>query len=92
MTGTDNARFLAQAAAARHQATLSRASNAIERLNGSGQPVNFSAVAAAADFSELRMRGEAWRLVPSAGVPDGVEDEVDVGLVESGDDVPQGDG
>lgn len=51
MTGTDNARFLAQAAAARHQATLSRASNAIERLNGSGQPVNFSAVAAAADVS-----------------------------------------
>ena len=51
MTGTDNARFLAQAAAARHQATLSRASNAIEHLNSSGQPVTFSAVAAAVGVS-----------------------------------------
>ena len=51
MTGTDNARFLTQAAAARHQATLSKASNAIEHLNSSGQPVNFSAVAAAAGVS-----------------------------------------
>ncbi len=51
MTGTDNARFLAQAAAARHQATLSRAFNAIEHLNSPGQPVNFSAAAAAAGVS-----------------------------------------
>ena len=45
-------------------------------------------------FSELRVRGglTGWRLVPSAGVSDRVEDEVDVGLVESGDDVSQGDG
>ena len=52
------------------------------------------AVSRNSGFSELRMRGglTGWRLVPSAGVPDRVEDEVDVGLVESGDDVSQGDG
>lgn len=51
MTRADNTRYLAQAAAGRHQATLNKASNAIERLDRAGQPVTFSAVAAAAGVS-----------------------------------------
>lgn len=51
MTRADNTPFLAQAAAARHQATLSKASQAVERLDRTGQPVTFSAVAAAAGVS-----------------------------------------
>ncbi|MGH3259937.1 MAG: DUF6262 family protein [Streptosporangiaceae bacterium] len=51
MTRADNTRHLAQAAASRHQATLTKASNAIERLDRSSQPVTFSAVAAAAGVS-----------------------------------------
>jgi hypothetical protein len=51
MTHADNSRFLAQAAAGRHQATLARASNAIERLDRAGQHVTFSAVATAAGAS-----------------------------------------
>jgi Family of unknown function (DUF6262) len=51
MTRADNTRHLARAAAGRHQATLARASAAIERLDRSGQPLTFSAVAAAAGVS-----------------------------------------
>jgi hypothetical protein len=51
MTRADNTRYLAQAAAGRHRATLKKASNAIECLDRSGQPVTFSAVAAAAGVS-----------------------------------------
>jgi Family of unknown function (DUF6262) len=51
MTRADNTRFLTQAAADRHQATLTKASNAIKHLDSSGQPVNFSTVAAAAGVS-----------------------------------------
>jgi len=51
MTRADNTRYLARAAAERHQATLKRASDAIERLDRAGQPVTFSAVAAAAGVS-----------------------------------------
>ena len=51
MTHADNTRYLAQAAAGRHQAALHKASNAIERLDRAGQPINFSAVAAAAGVS-----------------------------------------
>ena len=51
MTHADNTRYLAQAAAGRHRATLKKASNAIERLDRAGQPVTFSAVAAAAGVS-----------------------------------------
>ena len=51
MTRADNTRYLAQAAAGRHQAALKKASNAIEHLDRSGQPVTFSAVAAAAGVS-----------------------------------------
>jgi hypothetical protein len=51
MTRADNTRFLTQAAAGRHQATLRKASDAIEHLDSTGQPVNFSAVAAAAGVS-----------------------------------------
>jgi hypothetical protein len=51
MTRADNTPFLAQAAAARHQEALSKASEAVERLDRSGQPVTFSAVAAAAGVS-----------------------------------------
>ena len=50
MTRADNTRYLAQAAA-RRQAALAKASQAIERLDRSGQPVTFSAVAAAAGVS-----------------------------------------
>ena len=51
MTRADNTRYLAQAAAGRHRAALKKASNAIERLDRSGQPITFSAVAAAAGVS-----------------------------------------
>ena len=51
MNQADNTRFLAQAAARRHQAALAKASHAIERLDHSGQPVTFSAVADAAGVS-----------------------------------------
>jgi hypothetical protein len=51
MTRADNTPFLARAAAARRQGTLSKATEAIERLDKSGQPVAFSAVAAAAGVS-----------------------------------------
>lgn len=51
MTRADNTRYLAQAATRRHQAALAKASQAIEHLDRSGQPVTFSAVAAAAGVS-----------------------------------------
>jgi hypothetical protein len=51
MTRADNTPFLARAAEARRQDTLSKAAEAIERLGKSGQPVTFSAVAAAAGIS-----------------------------------------
>ena len=51
MTRADNTRFLTQAATRRHQAALAKASQAIEHLDRSGQPVTFSAVAAAAGVS-----------------------------------------
>jgi hypothetical protein len=51
MTRADNTRFLSQAAAERHQETLRKASDAIAHLDSSGQPVNFSTVAAAAGVS-----------------------------------------
>lgn len=51
MTRADNTRYLAQAATARHQAALAKANDAVERLDQSGQPVTFSAVAAAAGVS-----------------------------------------
>jgi len=51
MTRADNTRFLTQAAAERHQATLKKAGDAIARLDDAGQPVNFSSVAAAAGVS-----------------------------------------
>jgi|tagenome__1003787_1003787.scaffolds.fasta_scaffold20914466_3 hypothetical protein len=51
MTRADNTRFLTRAAASRHQATLKKATDAIEHLDSTGQPVNFSAVAAAAGVS-----------------------------------------
>jgi hypothetical protein len=47
----DNARFLAEAAAARHHATMGRAHHAIEELDRSGQPINFCAVVEAANVS-----------------------------------------
>jgi hypothetical protein len=51
MTRADNTRYLAQAAAGRHQATLKKAVDAVEHLDRSGQPVTFSAIAAAAGVS-----------------------------------------
>ena len=55
MTRADNTRFLTQATADRHQATLRKASDAIADLDSSGQPVNFSAVAAAAGVSRASL-------------------------------------
>jgi hypothetical protein len=55
MTRADNTRFLTQATAERHQETLRKASNAIAHLDSSGQPVNFSAVAAAAGVSRASL-------------------------------------
>jgi Family of unknown function (DUF6262) len=55
MTRADNTRFLTQATAERHQATLRKASDAIAHLDSSGQPVNFSAVAAAAGVSRTSL-------------------------------------
>jgi hypothetical protein len=51
MTGTDNSRFLTQAAARRRQVALAAANAAIERLDRDGHPVNFCAVAQAAGVS-----------------------------------------
>lgn len=51
MAGTDNSRFLTQAAARRRQAALAAADAAIARLDRDGQPVNFCAVAQAAGVS-----------------------------------------
>ena len=55
MTRADNTRFLTQAAAQRHQQTLRKTSDAIAHLDSSGQPVNFSAVAAAAGVSRASL-------------------------------------
>jgi hypothetical protein len=55
MARADNTRFLTQATAERHQATLRKASDAIAHLDSSGQPVNFSAVAAAAGVSRTSL-------------------------------------
>ena len=55
MTRADNTRFLTQATADRHQDTLRKASDAIAHLDSSGQPVNFSAVAAAAGVSRASL-------------------------------------
>jgi Family of unknown function (DUF6262) len=55
MARADNTRFLTQATAERHQETLRKASDAIARLDSSGQPVNFSAVAAAAGVSRASL-------------------------------------
>ena len=58
MTRTDNTRFLTQATAGRHQATLKRAGDAIAHLESTRQPVNFSAVAAAAGVSRASLYRE----------------------------------
>jgi hypothetical protein len=55
MTRADNTRFLIQAAADRRQATLQKASDAIAHLDSTGQPINFSAVAAAAGVSRASL-------------------------------------
>ena len=51
MTRADNTSHLARAAAGRHQAALTKASDAIERLDRSSQAITFSAVAATAGVS-----------------------------------------
>ena len=51
MAAADNSRFLAQAATDRHQATVNRAHDAIEKLDQSGHAVTFAAVAEAASVS-----------------------------------------
>jgi hypothetical protein len=55
MTRADNTRFLTQATASRHQATLRKASDAITHLDSTSQPVNFSTVAAAAGVSRASL-------------------------------------
>jgi hypothetical protein len=51
MASADNSRFLVQAAAERHQATVARAHDAIEALDRSGHAVSFCAVAETAGVS-----------------------------------------
>lgn len=51
MAAADNSRFLAQAAADRHRATVARAHDAIEGLDRAGQAITFCAVAEAASVS-----------------------------------------
>ena len=51
MAPADNSRFLAQAAADRHRATVTRANDAIEALDRAGHTVTFRAVADAATVS-----------------------------------------
>jgi hypothetical protein len=55
MTRADNTRYLTQAAAERHHATHRKATDAIAHLDSSGQPVNFSSVAAAAGVSRASL-------------------------------------
>ena len=55
MTRADNTRYLTQATTRRHQETLRKASDAIAHLDSTGQPVNFSAVAAAAGISRASL-------------------------------------
>jgi Family of unknown function (DUF6262) len=55
MTRADNTRYLTQATAERHQETLRKASDAIAHLDSSGQPVNFSVVAAVAGVSRTSL-------------------------------------
>jgi len=51
MPRADNTAYLARAAAQRHQDALSRANNTLKHLKHTGQPVTFTAVAAAAGVS-----------------------------------------
>lgn len=51
MASADNSRFLVQAAAERHRATVARAHDAIEALDRLGHAVSFSAVAETAGVS-----------------------------------------
>jgi hypothetical protein len=55
MTRADNTRHLIRATAERHQATMKRAADAITNLENTGQPVNFSSVAAAAGVSRASL-------------------------------------
>jgi hypothetical protein len=55
MTRADNTRHLVRAAAERHQAILKRAAAAITSLESTGQPVNFSSVAATAGVSRASL-------------------------------------
>ena len=49
--GTDNTRYLVEAAAARHLSTMRRARKTIERLDRRGDSITFAAVAKAAGAS-----------------------------------------
>lgn len=49
--GTDNTRYLVEAAAARHLSTMRRARQTIERLDRRGESITFAAVATAAGVS-----------------------------------------
>lgn len=51
MTRVDNAHHLQRAAAARHAATVERATRALEDLDRAGQAITFASVAVAADVS-----------------------------------------
>ena len=51
MTRVDNAHHLQRAAAARHAATVERATRAIEELDSAGQTITFASVALAAGVS-----------------------------------------
>jgi hypothetical protein len=55
MTRADTPGTSPSATARRHQETLRKASDAVAQLDSSGQPVNFSAVAAAAGVSRASL-------------------------------------
>jgi len=75
VTRADNAHYLAEAAAERHREARRRATAAVEHLDGAGEAITFSAVAATAGvsrswlYSQDDLRATIIALRPSAGRP-----------------------
>ncbi len=67
MTRADNSRFLARAAALRHQQALDRVRSAIENLDRSGHAVTYSSVARAAEPPEAGSTASPSSETPSRG-------------------------
>ncbi len=75
MTRADNTHYLAEAAAERHHEARRRAVTAVEHLDGAGEAITFSAVAATAGvsrswlYSQDDLRATIIGLRPSPGRP-----------------------